>query len=179
MGSAEASLVIRDAVGADIAAIQSIYAFHVLNGTASFEESPPSPEEIALRKEAVTALDLPYLVAQCEGHVAGFAYASPYRPRRAYRYALEDSVYVRDELRGRGIGTALLRELLDRCERGPSRQMLAVIGDSGNAGSVQLHARLGFRHVGTFTAVGFKFGRWLDTVLMQRPLGEGDGSLPV
>lgn len=178
MGEFEGRILVRDAAEADVAAIQAIYAFHVLTGTASFEETPPSTDEIASRRSAVVALNLPYLVAEHEGEIAGFAYASTYRPRPAYRFSVEDSVYIRDELRGHGLGTLLLRELLERCERGPWRQMLAIIGDSENSGSIRLHVRLGFHHVGTFSSVGFKFGRWLDTVLMQRPLSDGHTSLP-
>jgi L-amino acid N-acyltransferase YncA len=162
---------IRDAVHKDLAAVHEIYAHHVLHGLASFEEVPPSAAEIAERREAVLRLGLPYLVAEIDGSVVGYSYATLYRSRSAYRYSLEDSVYVRDGFAGRGIGRGLLQELIERCSRGPWRQMIAVIGDSANAGSIELHRKLGFRHVGTLEKVGFKFGRWVDSVLMQRALG--------
>lgn len=173
---------LRDARPEDFPAIQALYAAHVLHGTASFEERPPTLDEMLARHRAVLDGGLPYLVAvEGEGgheRVLGYCYATPYRPRPAYRYTLENSVYVADGQGGRGIGKALLDALIERCERGPWRQMLAVIGDSGNAASIALHRRCGFAPVGTFASVGFKFGRWLDTVLMQRPLGPGDGSPP-
>jgi phosphinothricin acetyltransferase len=175
---ASAAIIIRDAQEADMAAIQAIYAHHVLHGLASFEETPPSVEEMVGRRAAVLALGLPYILAESEGRIVGYGYASTYRPRPAYRCTVEDSVYVMDGLRGRGIGSALLGSLIARCEAGPWRQMLAVIGNSGNEGSIALHRRLGFRTVGTLEAVGFKLGRWVDCVLMQRALGEGDSSPP-
>jgi L-amino acid N-acyltransferase YncA len=173
-----AGLVVRDAAEADIAAVQSIYEHHVLRGLATFEEIPPTLEEIAARRAATLALGLPYLVAEAEGRVVGYAYATSYRPRPAYRYTIEDSVYVAHGLGRRGIGSALLGTLITRCERGPWRQMLAVIGDSRNEASIAVHRRMGFELTGTFRAVGFKFGRWVDTVLMQRALGSGERSLP-
>lgn len=171
-------LVVRDADEADMDAVQKIYAEHVLEGLATFEEVPPSCDELVSRRAAVLALGLPYLVAELDGQVVGYAYASTYRPRPAYRFTIEDSVYVADGFGGRAIGSALLRELIARCERGPWRQMLAVIGNSGNAGSIALHRRMGFQPVGTLRSVGFKLGQWVDTVLMQRPLGDGDGTAP-
>jgi L-amino acid N-acyltransferase YncA len=159
-------------------AIQSLYAHHVRCGLASFEETPPTLEEMTTRRASVLALGLPYLAAESDGRVVGYAYATSYRPRPAYRYTLEDSVYVSEEFGGCGIGSALLRALIERCERGIWRQMLAIIGDSGNAASIALHRRLGFRLVGTFDAVGFKLGGWVDTVLMQRALGSGRTRLP-
>jgi L-amino acid N-acyltransferase YncA len=171
-------LVIRDATGADMAAVQSIYEHHVLHGLATFEEVPPTIEEMTARRASALALGLPYLAAEAEGRVVGYAYATSYRPRPAYRYTIEDSVYVAQGLGGRGIGSALLTALITRCESGPWRQMLAVIGDSGNVASIAVHRRMGFRLTGTFEAVGFKLGRWVDTVLMQRRLGSGDRSLP-
>ena len=179
-GTAEAAsaIAVRDAADADMEAVAAIYAHHVLHGLATFEEVPPSVEELTARRQAVVAAGLPWLVAEADGGIAGYAYATPYRPRAAYRYAIEDSVYVENGLGGRGVGSALLGALISRCEVGPWRQMLAVIGDSGNEGSIALHRRMGFAHVGTFVSVGFKHGRWVDTVLMQRPLGEGDGTLP-
>jgi len=159
--------------------IADIYKPYVLQGLATFEETPPAAAEMLARREAILALGLPYLVAELDGQVAGYAYATSYRPRAAYRYTIEDSVYVRQGLHGRHIGTSLLRVLIERCEAGPWRQMLAVIGDSGNAGSIALHRRLGFRPAGTQYAVGFKLGRWVDTVQMQRALGAGDTTPPV
>jgi L-amino acid N-acyltransferase YncA len=169
---------IRPAGRDDLAAMQAIYAHHVLHGLATFEEVPPGLAEIARRREEVTARGLPWLVAEEAGRVLGYAYAAPYRARSAYRFALEDSIYLDPAATGRGIGSALLAALLEAGTASGARQMLAVIGDSGNAGSIAVHARLGFRHVGTFEAVGFKFGRWVDTVLMQRPLGPGAATLP-
>lgn len=171
-------LILRDAVEDDLAAIQAIYAHHVLHGRATFEESPPSVAELRTRRAAVLALGLPYLVAARNGSVVGYCYATAYRPRAAYRHTIEDSVYIAPDRRGQGIGAALLGGLIARCEAGPWRQMLAVIGDSGNAASIALHRRFGFELVGTLTSVGFKLGAWTDTVLMQRQLGAGDGALP-
>jgi L-amino acid N-acyltransferase YncA len=173
-----AAVEVHDATEADMLAIQSIYAHHVLHGLATFEEVPPSVDEMIARRAAVLKAGLPYLAAQRGGRVVGYAYATGYRPRPAYRHTIEDSVYVAQGLSGHGIGRALLQALIERCERGPWRQMLAVIGNSGNAGSIALHRRLGFEPIGTLHAVGFKLGRWVDTVLMQRALGDGDGSLP-
>jgi phosphinothricin acetyltransferase len=175
---ATAGLILRDAIEDDLAAIQAIYAHYVLHGRATFEESPPSVAELRTRRAAVLALGLPYLVAERDGIVLGYSYATAYRPRAAYRHTIEDSVYVATERRGEGTGAALLGALIARCEAGPCRQMLAVIGDSGNAGSIALHRRLGFEMVGTLRSVGFKLGAWTDTVLMQRQLGAGDGALP-
>lgn len=170
--------LVRDASDADMAAVASIYAHHVLTGVASFEETAPSPAEMAGRRAAVLALGAPYLVAELEGRVVGFAYAGSYRARPAYRHTVEDSVYVEPNALGRGVGRALLGEVVARCEAAGFRQMVAVIGDSANAGSVALHAALGFAMIGTLPAVGFKFGRWVDSVLMQRALGDGDATLP-
>jgi L-amino acid N-acyltransferase YncA len=169
---------IRDATLADMAAVQAIYARHVLHGLASFEEEPPSVEEMLLRRLQVLERGLPWIVAELDGAVVGYAYATGYRQRRAYRFTLEDSVYVADGMSGRGVGTALLAALIARCEAGPWRQMIAVIGDSANAGSIALHRRLGFVTIGILPSVGFKHGRWVDSVFMQRPLGPGDGTLP-
>lgn len=169
---------VRDAADADMEAVQAIYAHHVLHGLASFEEVPPTLEEMMARRAGVAAAGLPYLVAALEGRIVGYAYATAYRPRPAYRYSVEDSVYVQEGLGGRGIGAALLAALIARCEAGPWRQMLAVIGNSGNEGSIALHRRMGFSHAGTLASVGFKHGRWVDSVVMQRALGEGDRTLP-
>lgn len=172
------SLIIRDAVEADMAAIQAIYAHHVLHGLATFEEVPPTVEDLDARRLAILAAGLPYLVAEDAGQVVGYCYAGIYRPRAAYRYTIEDSIYVANDQTGRGVGLALLGELIRRCEAGPWRQMLAVIGDSGNAGSIALHRRCGFEMAGTLRSVGFKLGRWVDSVIMQRALGEGDRNAP-
>jgi L-amino acid N-acyltransferase YncA len=169
---------LRPAAASDLAAVQAIYGRHVREGLATFEEEPPDLAEIARRHGEVVGRGLPWLVAEDAGRVLGFAYAGPYRARSAYRFALEDSIYLDPAATGRGLGGALLAALLAAGEAWGARQMLAVIGDSGNAASVAVHARAGFRHVGTFEAVGFKFGRWVDTVLMQRPLGPGAGTLP-
>jgi len=169
---------VRDATEADMVSIQAIYARHVLHGLATFEVMPPSPEELLARRAAVLSQGLPYLAAELAGRIAGFSYALPYRTRPAYRYTLEDSVYVADGAARRGVGRALLAALIGRCETGQWRQMVAVIGDSGNAASIALHQSLGFRRVGTLPAVGFKLGRWVDSVLMQRPLGRGSDAPP-
>jgi phosphinothricin acetyltransferase len=168
---------IRAATADDAAAIQAIYAHHVLHGTATFEEVPPDLPEIARRLAEIADRGLPYIVAE-EGRVLGFAYAGPYRARSAYRFTLEDSIYLAADARGRGLGRRLLERLIADCTAVGARQLLAVIGDSGNAASIGLHERLGFAHAGTLRSVGFKFGRWLDTVQMQLPLGPGDASLP-
>jgi phosphinothricin acetyltransferase len=170
---------IRDALDEDMQAVLDIYTPHVLYGLSTFEEEPPSLDEMISRFFAVQELGLPYLVAEFEGKVAGYAYATTYRPRAAYRHTIEDSVYVASGLAGNGVGAALLSGLIARCEEGPWRQMLAVIGNSGNAGSIALHSRLGFQPIGTLQAVGFKLGQWVDTVIMQRPLGEGAATLPL
>ena len=162
---------IRDAREEDVTQVTEIYAHHVRHGLASFEETPPDAAEMLTRMRAVRAQGLPYLVMEEEGRILGYAYATLYRTRSAYRHTLEDSVYVRDGLGRRGVGRELLTALIQRCEKGPWKQMIAVIGDSGNAASIGLHHALGFRTVGTLEAVGFKFGRWVDSVLMQRPLG--------
>ena len=172
------AIFVRDASDADMHAVTKIYATHVLHGLASFEEIPPSLEDMQSRRASVLQLGLPYLVAVMDGRVVGYSYATFYRTRPAYRYTVEDSVYVEDGLNGRGIGTLLLAELIARCERGPWRQMLAVIGDSANAGSIALHRRMGFTPAGNLTSVGFKFGRWVDSVFMQRALGGGDSTPP-
>ena len=174
----EHAVQVRDAEDGDMADIQSIYSRHVLHGLATFEEAPPSVAEMADRRAAVLAAGLPYLAAEIDGRVVGYSYATSFRPRPAYRHTIEDSVYVREGMGGHGIGVALLSALVSRCEVGPWRQMVAVIGDSGNAASIALHRRLGFRHTGTLAAVGFKLGRWVDTVQMQRSLGAGDTTLP-
>jgi phosphinothricin acetyltransferase len=149
-----------------------------LHGLASFEEEPPSVDELERRFRDVTKRGLPYLVAEIGDAIAGYGYCAPYRERSAYRYALEDSVYVRHDMVGRGVGKALLDELIRRCAELGYRQIIAVIGDSANAASIGVHAACGFLRVGTLRSVGFKFGRWVDSVFMQRPLGPGDASRP-
>lgn len=177
-GAGAPAIVVRDAHEADVPAIREIYAEAVLHGLASFEETPPTVDEMLSRRARVLAMGLPYLAAERDGRVVGYAYATAYRDRPAYRHTVEDSVYVADGMRGQGVGRALLTALIAMCEAGPWRQMVAVIGDSGNGGSIALHESLGFRMVGTFEAVGFKLGRWVDTVLMQRPLGDGRNTQP-
>jgi L-amino acid N-acyltransferase YncA len=172
-------MIIRDSSPQDMPTVACIYGHHVRTGLASFEEEAPSEDELAQRRRDVLGRGLPYLVAERDGAVVGYAYASPYRARRAYRYTLENSVYVADEMLGRGIGSALLSALIARCEAGPWRQMIAVIGNSANLASIRLHERAGFRLIGTLPAVGFKLGRWVDSVLMQRALGVGDRGPPV
>jgi phosphinothricin acetyltransferase len=171
--SSATPMLVRNSTDADMPLVQAIYAHHVLHGSASFEESPPSADEMLSRRANVVKRGLPYLVAEQDGRIVGYSYAGLYHARPAYRYTLEDSVYVAHDRAGSGIGTALLEALLARCETGPWRQMIAIIGDSGNAGSIALHRRLGFQPVGTLQAVGFKFGRWVNSVLMQRALGQG------
>lgn len=172
-------LVITDATDADMGEIQAIYAWHVLHGIASFETEPPSVANMMARRAAVLDQGLPWLAARLDGRVVGYCYLGLYRPRHAYRFTVEDSVYIHDRMGGRGIGYALLAEAIDRAQRDGRRQMLAVIGNSGNIGSIRLHEKLGFRLIGTMDAVGFKKGRWVDTLLMQRSLGEGQDTLPV
>lgn len=172
------TLTLRDAHEDDMPTVQAIYAHHVLHGTASFELEPPTLEQMRQRRVDVCANGLPYVVAEHNGEVVGYGYATLYRPRPAYRFTVEDSVYVREGMAGMGIGLALLELIIQRCIEDGRRQMVAIIGNSENIASLRLHERLGFRKVGVFESVGFKHGRWLDTVIMQRELGEGDGSLP-
>jgi phosphinothricin acetyltransferase len=162
-------MIIRPAIDADIEAVTGIYRHHVLNGLGTFEEVPPVPAEMAARKAKVDALSLPYLVAD-DHRVIGYAYAAPFRTRAAYRYAVEDSVYVSPDQTGRGVGKALVTRLIEICAAMGLRQMMAVIGDTGNAASIGLHRSLGFKQTGMSPALGFKFGRWVDVVWMQRPL---------
>ncbi len=164
---------IRPATDADVPEIQSIYAHHVLTGTGTFEEVPPSVEEMAARFAKMRGRGWPFLVSADASGVLGYAYATQFRDRSAYRFTLEDSIYVREDQRGQGVGKALVAQLLDVSEAAGFRQMIAVIGDTENAGSIGLHASLGFHHVGTLRAAGLKFGRWLDAVYMQRALGTG------
>ena len=169
---------IRSSNEGDIAAIAAIYRHHVLHGLASFEEVPPEPDEIASRRRGIVARGLPYLVAERSGRVLGYCYAGLYRPRSAYRFTVEDSIYIDQAEVGRGIGRALLTTLLDRCAELGYRQMVAVVGGSDSWPSIRLHAALGFTQVGVLPAVGFKFGGWVDIVLMQRALGCGATTAP-
>ncbi len=172
------SLLIRPSTDADIESIQAIYADNVLHGTGTFETEVPDTAEMARRRSEVLSRQLPYLVAEREGTVLGLAYANYFRPRMAYRFCLEDSVYMRPDAKGQGIGKLLLAELIARCEAAGARQMLAVIGDADNQGSIQLHRALGFEQTGVLKGSGWKFGRWLDVVLMQRQLGQGNTTNP-
>ena len=169
---------IRPAAPDDIPAIAAIYAEAVRHGTASFELTPPDAAEMERRRAAILAAGYPYLVLEEDERLLGYAYANAFRPRIAYRFTVEDSIYVDAAARGRGVGRALLAALIARCEEMGFRQMVAVIGDSANLGSIRLHAALGFAHQGTLAATGLKFGRWIDTVLMQRALGPGAGDVP-
>lgn len=172
------SITIRPALKTDIPVMTRIYADAVLHGTASFEIDPPDEAEMTRRHAALVAQGFPYLVAERGGSVAGYAYAGPYRTRPAYRWTVEDSIYIDPDHHRRGVGRALLDRLIAESEARGFRQMLAVIGDSRNIASIALHRAAGFRLVGSFENVGFKFGRWLDSVLMQRPLGEGAATVP-
>jgi len=169
---------IRAATAADIPAITAIYGFEVREKTASFEMTPPDEAEMMRRFTAITGGGSPYLVAEAGGRIAGYAYAGPYRPRPAYRYTVENSVYLDPAFYRRGIGRALLHELIAQCTARGYRQMIAVIGDSANAASIGLHRRAGFAMIGIHPNVGFKFGRWLDSVQMQLALGEGGSTTP-
>jgi phosphinothricin acetyltransferase len=181
LAPASSSVLIADATEADMAQVQRIYAHHVLHGRASFEEEPPPLAEMLARRAKVLDHGLPYLAAKDahDDRVLGYAYATPYRPRRAYRFTVEDSVYMAEGEQGRGIGRLLLQGVIERCEAAGFRQMIAIIGDgANNAGSVGLHRRCGFRRVGTFRDVGFKHDGWRDTLLMQRTLGDGATTKP-
>jgi L-amino acid N-acyltransferase YncA len=169
---------IRPAVAADLAAITDIYGHAVRYGTATFELIPPDLTEMTRRFGALMDGGFPYLVASLEGNVVGYAYAGAYRPRPAYRFTVENSLYLQPAIHRRGIGLQLLQSLIAESETRGYRQMIAVIGDSANAGSIGVHSRTGFRLIGTHPDVGFKFGRWLDTVMMQRPLGDGARTSP-
>jgi phosphinothricin acetyltransferase len=171
-------VVVRDASAADLARVQAIYAHHVDHGLGTFEERAPNLAEITERFEHCCRLELPYLVADNSQGVQGFAYAARFRPRSAYRYTVEDSIYVAPEAQRQRIGHLLLEALIERCTALGYRQMIAVIGDSGNTGSIALHRKAGFRRTGQMDSVGFKFGRWVDCVIMQRELGPGDSDLP-
>jgi L-amino acid N-acyltransferase YncA len=169
---------IRAAELPDVSAIARIYAHAVAHGTATFEIDPPDEAEMARRLQTLSAHNYPYLVAELSGAVVGYAYAGPYRDRRAYDWCVEDSIYLAPEFHRKGIGRRLLTHLVARSEAQGWRQMIAVIGDSAQAASIAVHARVGFSFVGTLQSVGYKQGRWLDTVLMQRSLGQGDAAPP-
>lgn len=172
------NVIVRDALIDDVPAIASIYRHHVQHGLASFETEPPGEEEMALRFATLNDGGYPYLVAEIEGRVAGYAYAGPYRARPAYGNTVENSVYVDPATTGQGVGRALLERLVEAATERGFRQMIAVIGDSGNIASIALHRRCGFSDAGLLRSVGFKHGRWLDSVFMQRALGDGDKQLP-
>lgn len=171
-------LTIRPVTSDDIPFIHKIYSKSVLTGTASWELEPPTADEMGRRMATVIEAGYPYFVAELAGRGVGYSYASSYRPRPGYRFLVENSIYVNEAYRGHGIATALMTTLIDACTARGHRQMMAVIGDSQNAPSIALHRRLGFQQVGLLPSIGFKFGRWLDCVLMQLPLGEGDATLP-
>src|SRR5712672_3059401 len=173
-----ADYTFRPSRDADVPAITAIYGYHVLHGVASFEEVQPDAAEIARRRDEIVKRGLPYLVAERDKRLIGYCYAGPFRPRVAYRFTVEDSVYVEAGEIGRGIGRALLEQVISRCSELGYRQMVAVIGGRETLGSIRLHERLGFAHIGILPAVGFKFGRWIDIILMQRALGPGSDSLP-
>lgn len=172
-------VLIRPSTPADLPAIADIYGWNVLHGTGTFELEAPDLAEMARRRDDVLSKGLPWLVAERDSQVLGYAYANHFRPRRAYRFCLEDSIYLAAAAQGQGIGRLLLAELLSQCEARGARQMLAVIGDSANAGSIGVHRTLGFEQTGLIRSAGWKFDRWLDVVMMQRALGVGDGTVPV
>lgn len=172
------TLTIRPSLEHDLPAITAIYDFAVRHGTGTFELEPPDQAETARRRQDVLAKGLPWLVAELDGRVVGYAYANHFRPRPAYRFCLEDSIYLDPGVQGRGIGRLLLAELIARCQARGARQMLAVIGDSANLGSIGVHRALGFAPVGLLAASGWKFERWVDVVIMQRPLGLGSATAP-
>ncbi len=172
------TLDIRPTAAADLPAITDIYAHAVLHGTATFELIPPDLTEMTRRFQVLMEGGFPYFSATIEGRVIGYAYAGAYRPRPAYRFTVENSVYLQPSTHRRGVGLQLLQQLIAECETRGYRQMIAVIGDSANAGSIGVHTKCGFQMIGTHPDVGFKFGRWLDTVMMQRALGDGSTTLP-
>ena len=172
------SLEIRPTSASDLPAITKIYEHAVLHGTATFELIAPDLAEMTRRFRALTDGGFPYLVAELDGRLSGYAYAGPYRPRPAYRFTVENSIYLDPAIHRRGVGLMLLRRLIAECEQRGYRQMVAVIGDSANAGSIGVHTACGFQMIGTHPNVGLKFGRWLDTVMMQLPLGEGAATVP-
>jgi L-amino acid N-acyltransferase YncA len=165
-------------MAADLPQITAIYGWNVLNGTGTFELDAPELAEMTRRRDDVLSKGLPWLVAERDGEILGYAYANHFRPRPAYRFCLEDSIYLANAARGQGVGKLLLAELLVQCEARGARQMLAVIGDAANAGSIGVHRSLGFEHTGVLKASGWKFGAWRDVIIMQRALGSGDSSAP-
>ena len=171
--------LIRPSRDEDITAITAIYAHHVLHGTGTFETEPPNAADMANRRVDVLSKGLPYLVAEEDGEILGFAYGNWFKPRPAYRYSVEDSVYLAPGLDRKGLGRALLAELLAHCEAAGIRKVMAIIGDSANAGSVGVHRALGFTQVGIVEACGWKFGAWRDIVIMQKTLGPGSSELPI
>jgi len=171
--------ILRPATSADAPAIAAIYGHHVIHGLGTFDLAAPTPETMAERMQGILAHGLPYLVAEIDGRIAGYAYAGVFRPRAGYAYTVEDSVYIAPDAVGRGLGKTLLRQVIADCEALGLRQMIACIGDSGNAASIGLHKSLGFIHSGKIEAVGFKHGRWVDIVFMRRPLGAGESARPV
>ena len=171
-------LLIRSSCDEDTAAITALYAYHVLHGTGTFETEVPGNAEMGLRRTDVLAKGLPYLVAEQDGKIVGFAYGNWFKPRPAYRYSVETSIYLDPDLQRQGLGRALLAELLARCERAGIRKLMAIVGDSANAGSIGVHRSVGFTEVGTIAACGWKFGAWRDIVIMQRTLGPGDTQPP-
>ena len=173
-----ADYTIRPSRDADVPAITAIYGYHVLHGVASFEEVPPDAAEIARRRRDIVKRGLPYLVAERDKRLIGYCYAGPFRPRVAYRFTVEDSVYVEAGEIGRGIGRALLEQVIARCSELGYRQMVAVIGGRETTGSIRLHEALGFTHIGVLPSVGYKFDRWVDIIMMQRELGPGSDTLP-
>lgn len=171
-------MLIRAAAEADAGALAAIYGHHVLHGFGTFEEAPPSPAEMEQRRRSIVQHGLPYLVAEEAGRILGYAYAAPFRARAAYRYTVEDSVYIAPDAMGRGVGRAVLAGVLSACEAIGLRQVLAVIGDTQNAASIGLHLALGFEHAGVGKNVGFKHGRWVDIVWMQKALNGGAADAP-
>ena len=170
--------LIRPSSDADLPAITAIYAHHVLHGTGSFETEPPSVVDMTTRRADVLSKGLPYLVVEQDGKIAGFAYGNWFKPRPAYRYSVEDSIYMAPDLQGKGLGRALLAELLARFEAVGIRKVMAIVGDSANTGSVGIHLALGFTQVGIVDSCGWKFGAWRDIVIMQKTLGVGDTQPP-
>ena len=170
--------LIRSSSDADLPAITAIYAHHVLHGTGSFETEPPSLADMTARRADVLSKGLPYLVVEHEGTIAGFAYGNWFKPRPAYRYSVEDSIYMAPDLQRRGLGRALLAELLARFEAVGIRKVMAIVGDSANTGSVGIHLALGFTQVGVVESCGWKFGAWRDIVIMQKTIGPGDTQPP-
>lgn len=172
-------LLIRPSTSADLPAMTAVYAWNVMNSTGTFELDPPDLAEMTRRRDDVTGKGLPWLAAERDGQVLGYAYANHFRPRKAYRFCLEDSIYLAKDAQGQGVGTLLLAELLSQCEARGARQMLAVIGDSANFGSIGMHKALGFVQTGFIASAGWKFDGWRDVILMQRALGLGNSTSPV